>query len=77
MMNTFSDKQHIVLGARLTGCNLGGVLKAFDLHSILICWPRVKDKLKSGLKITAVSAQKFFMELWLRRFILAAWRTKC
>ena len=56
MTNALSDKQHIVIRAGLTGCYLGGVLKAFYLHSKLICWSRVKEKLKSGIKITAVSA---------------------
>ena len=52
MTDVFSDKQHIVFGAGLIGCYLGGVLTALDFRTSLVCRPSAKDKLKAGMKLT-------------------------
>jgi 2-dehydropantoate 2-reductase len=52
MTDDFSNKQHIVFGAGLIGCYLGGVFTSLGLCTSLVCRPRVQDKLKSGMKLT-------------------------
>lgn len=45
-------KSHVVFGAGLIGCFLGGVLKAKGLNVSLVCRPKIQAKLASGLKLT-------------------------
>jgi 2-dehydropantoate 2-reductase len=52
MKHTFSEKQHIVFGAGLIGCYLGAVLTTLDFRTCLVCRPNIKEKLKSGIKLT-------------------------
>ena len=52
MTHDFSDKQHIVFGAGLIGCYLGGVLTALGFNTGLVCRPSVQEKLKLGMKLT-------------------------
>ncbi|MFT6988837.1 MAG: 2-dehydropantoate 2-reductase [Paraglaciecola sp.] len=52
MTDDFSNKQHIVFGAGLIGCYLGGVFTSLGFCTRLVCRPRVQDKLKSGMKLT-------------------------
>ena len=52
MTHEFSNKQHIIFGAGLIGCYLGGVLTSLGYQASLVCRPNVKDKLKLGIKLT-------------------------
>lgn len=52
MTHVSTDKQHIVFGAGLIGCYLGGVLTALGFRTGLVCRPSVRDKLKSGMRLT-------------------------
>ena len=47
-----SNAQHIVFGAGLIGCYLGGVLTTLGFPTGLVCRPKVRNKLKSGIKLT-------------------------
>jgi len=49
---------HVVFGAGLIGCFLGGVLSSLQLHTSLVCRPRIKDKLINGLKLTDYQENK-------------------
>lgn len=52
MTQSLADKQHIVFGAGLIGCYLGGVLTALGFRTSLVCRPSVKDKLNLGIRLT-------------------------
>jgi 2-dehydropantoate 2-reductase len=52
MTDTRPSEQHIVFGAGLIGCYLGGVLTTLGFSTGLVCRPSVKSKLKSGIKLT-------------------------
>ena len=52
MTNVLCDKQHIVFGAGLIGCYLGGVLTALGFSTGLVCRPNIKERLKSGIRLT-------------------------
>jgi 2-dehydropantoate 2-reductase len=52
MAQSLADKQHIVFGAGLIGCYLGGVLSVLGFRTSLVCRPSVKDKLKLGIRLT-------------------------
>ena len=43
---------HVVFGAGLIGCFLGGVLKSRGLDTRLVCRPNIQAKLVNGLKLT-------------------------
>ncbi|GAA4278907.1 2-dehydropantoate 2-reductase [Aquimarina mytili] len=43
---------HIVFGAGLIGCFLGGVLASLGNNTKLVCRPHIKKKLSNGLKLT-------------------------
>jgi len=46
------SKKHIVFGAGLIGCYLGGVLTHFEHHTKLVCRPNIKRKLSAGIRLT-------------------------
>lgn len=52
MTGTLAKEQHIVFGAGLIGCYLGGVLTVLGLSTSLICRTSVAAKLKSGITLT-------------------------
>lgn len=52
MTHALADKQHIVFGAGLIGCYLGGVLTSLGMCTRLVCRPKVKNKLVSGMELT-------------------------
>ncbi|GAA4274230.1 2-dehydropantoate 2-reductase [Aquimarina gracilis] len=43
---------HIIFGAGLIGCFLGGVLTSLGQKTKLVCRPHIKEKLSNGLKLT-------------------------
>ena len=45
-------KSHLIFGAGLIGCFLGGALKAKGLNVSLVCRPKVQSKLANGLKLS-------------------------
>lgn len=45
-------KSHIVFGAGLIGCFLGGVFAAKKMNVSLVCRTRIKQKLSNGLSLT-------------------------
>jgi 2-dehydropantoate 2-reductase len=45
-------KSHVVFGAGLIGCFLGGALKAKGLNVSLLCRPNIQAKLANGLKLS-------------------------
>lgn len=45
-------KSHVVFGAGLIGCYLGGVLSSKGLNVALVCKQGVQNRLRSGLKLT-------------------------
>ena len=45
-------KSHVVFGAGLIGCFLGGALKAKGLNVSLVCRPKIQAKLAKGLQLT-------------------------
>jgi 2-dehydropantoate 2-reductase len=45
-------KLHVVFGAGLIGCYLGGVLKSLGLNTRLVCRENIQKKLVDGLKLT-------------------------
>lgn len=45
-------QSHVVFGAGLIGCFLGGVLSHKKLQTRLVCRPAIKDKLSQGLTLT-------------------------
>jgi 2-dehydropantoate 2-reductase len=45
-------KLHVVFGAGLIGCYLGGVLKSLGLNTGLVCRESIQKKLLAGLKLT-------------------------
>jgi 2-dehydropantoate 2-reductase len=47
-----ADKQHLVFGAGLIGCYLGGVLSARGAVVNLVCRPEVKAKLSKGVQLS-------------------------
>ncbi|MFD0864131.1 2-dehydropantoate 2-reductase [Sungkyunkwania multivorans] len=54
-MNSIKDakrKSHIIFGAGLIGCYLGGVLSSKGMDVGLICKPHIIKKLANGLKLT-------------------------
>jgi 2-dehydropantoate 2-reductase len=52
MTNVIVGKQHIVFGAGLIGCYLGGVFTTLGLNTTLVCREHVKDKLQAGMRLT-------------------------
>lgn len=47
-----SSKQHLVFGAGLIGCYIGGVLSYRSLLTKLVCRPAVEERLKNGITLT-------------------------
>ena len=48
-------KLHVVFGAGLIGCYLGGVLKSLGLNTRLVCREKIQKKLVNGLKLSDYS----------------------
>lgn len=51
-------KSHVVFGAGLIGCFLGGVMTANKLNVSLVCRPKIKQKLANGLVLTDYQQHK-------------------
>ncbi|MGJ8679083.1 2-dehydropantoate 2-reductase [Paraglaciecola sp.] len=51
-MSIDKNKKHVVFGAGLIGCYIGGVLTSLGINTTLICRAQVKTKLKDGLVLT-------------------------
>lgn len=49
---------HVIFGAGLIGCFLGGTLSSLQHHTSLVCRPRIKEKLGNGLKLTDYQGNK-------------------
>lgn len=52
MQNPIPDKRHLIFGAGLIGCYLGGVLTVLGFSTGLVCRPKVKEKLEGGVVLT-------------------------
>jgi 2-dehydropantoate 2-reductase len=52
MQVDIKQSQHLVFGAGLIGCYLGGVLSYLGLNTRLVCRPVIKNKLQQGIKLT-------------------------
>jgi 2-dehydropantoate 2-reductase len=44
--------QHVIFGAGLIGCYLGGVFSSLGLNTLLVCRETVKTKLQAGMTLT-------------------------
>ncbi|MFT4940594.1 MAG: 2-dehydropantoate 2-reductase [Paraglaciecola sp.] len=51
-------KLHVVFGAGLIGCYLGGVLQSLGLNTRLVCRENIQKKLVGGLKLTDYSGNE-------------------
>jgi 2-dehydropantoate 2-reductase len=80
MSATLRKQSHLVFGAGLIGCYLGGVLCTRGLVVNLVCRPRVKAKLEQGMLLTdylghkqtldnvdlfSADSTKFYKFIWL------------
>ena len=45
-------QSHVIFGAGLIGCFLGGILTSKGFNTALVCRPRIKQKLSAGLLLT-------------------------
>lgn len=52
MALNMTEKAHLVFGAGLIGCYLGGVFCARGLNVQLVCRPAIKDKLQQGMHLS-------------------------